>query len=314
MASSVKAIEGFQWLRLSRKAKDGFSDSPLNPIKTLINSSEEYQLAPIEIPQEMSDAQVKELHWGQQAPLVLRGRAKSWRACSQWTLDFLAESYQDHRVPVAGEEGETVSLAEAVKRTRQGEKVYSRFSPLITEHPELLDDLDLETICNVSGANPKQVLFQLFIGGEGTRTETHCAVGNNVFTQLHGRKVWRLVAPHFTANLGPLPLGRPYFASLAELDKAEFISEMDLVVHEVVLEEGDILLVPPFWWHQVDNLSDSIGLATRWHSLRHALRQSRFLSLATLLANNPNIVQANKDRAEFGFVYQSTVRQAKGFE
>jgi hypothetical protein len=35
--------------------------------------------------------------------------------------------------------------------------------------------------------------------------------------------------------------------------------------YEVTLSPGDLLLIPPFWWHEVENITpESIGVSTRW--------------------------------------------------
>ena len=245
---------------------------------------------------------------------MVRGGAEGWGATDRWTLDWFASEFGEHAVPTddRDSDGETVvaSLRQCIDRTRSGDGGYARFSPLIDERPELTADLDLPALAAMSGAPLSRTLFQLFIGGAGTTTETHCAVGNNAFVQVHGTKRWYFVPPSFTAALDPLPLGRPYFASTATLHDPTLATHPKAPIFEVELDQGDILLIPPFWWHQVENPTESIGVASRWHHLRHALSQSPFLTAMTATARHPNIVKANHDRRRFGFVYQETVDQA----
>ena len=275
-------------------------------------------LAPVEIavgPTEAEHAKVRDLHRPGSSPVVARGAARDWQATKEWTLDTLAERFGGHQVPTnertAAGEIVAIALSECVSRTRNGAAGYARFSPLMLEHPELASELDVHALMRMSGAPARRTLFQMFIGGAGTTTETHCAVGNNAFVQVHGTKVWRFVAPQFSAALDPLPLGRPYFASQATLHDPALSTHPHVPIFTVELQPGDVLLVPPFWWHQVDNPTESIGVACRWHDPRQALAQSAFLTLMTLTSTNPNVIAANRDRRRFGFVYQDTIDHAK---
>lgn len=281
-------------------------------------SAQGSELAPVELSGTESVADIKALHAPGAPPVVVRGAARGWAATGRWSLDWLASDHGDHVVPTddrdAGGNIVTVSLRDAVARTRAGESGYARFSPLLLERPELVNDLDLDYLLAVTGAAARAVLFQMFSGGAGTRTETHCAIGNNAFVQVHGEKLWRFVAPQHTAALSPLPFGRPYFASRSTLHDPSLDTHPNAPIHEVLLQAGDVLLVPPFWWHQVDNPTESIGVAMRWHHPMQALRQSAFMTLMTLTSRNPNVIKANRDRRRFGFVYQQTLDQARSDE
>lgn len=321
---TVTTAEGLAWALktwTATKPNSRFQRQPGNPLQTVPNrSADPMALAPVEIEvgggeaRHVTHDRARSLHQPGSTPVVIRGAAADWVATGRWSLDFFAEYYGDHVVPIDGrdEHGDTrtASLRECVERTRDGDGGYTRFSPLMAEQPELVDDLDLEALAAMSGADMKRMLYQLFIGGAGTRTETHCAVGNNAFVQVHGEKTWYFVAPVHTASLRPLPLGRPYFASTATLHDPSLPTHPDALVYPVHLRAGDVLLIPPFWWHQVDNPTESIGVASRWHHPAHFLSQSVFLTLMTLSATNPNVVRANADRRRFGFVYQETVEQA----
>jgi len=259
--------------------------------------------------------EVRALHAPGSVPIVIRGAARSWPATSSWSLDWLAAHHGDHEVSTSERDADgsivAIPLRDAMERTRAGRPGYARFSPLLIERPELVDDLDLDYLLAATGSHPRAVLFQLFAGATGTRTETHCAVGNNAFAQVHGEKIWRFVAPRHSAALNPLPFGRPYFGSAATLHDPRLSTHPDVPIHDVHLLPGDVLLVPPFWWHQVDNPTESIGVAMRWHHPLQAFKQSTFMTLMTLTSRRPNIVRANRDRRRFGFIYEQTMDQSR---
>lgn len=316
MKRTVVASEAWQWALEHwgvREPQPGtWHSEPMSRANGLRTPS----ATPITLNAEESRASdIQAMHRPGGAPVVIRGAARSWKATTTWSLDWLAEHHGDHVVPTDDRDADgdihSVPLREAVERTRAGQSGYARFSPLLLERPELVDDLDLSYLLQVTGTRARGVLFQLFSGGIGTRTETHCAIGNNAFVQVHGEKIWRFVAPQYSAALRPLPFGRPYFASATTLHDPSLATHPDVPIHEVHLQAGDVLLVPPFWWHQVDNPTESIGVAMRWHHPMQALRQSAFMTAMTLTARHPNVVQANKDRRRFGFVYQQTLDQSR---
>lgn len=310
---TITPSEGARWaLKHWTATSRGVATSPWKSIPSK-GTSRHNAIVEVHL-DEVTAEEVRALHSPGTAPVVIRGGARDWHATRTWSLDWFASHYGDHAVPTDERDsaGDTVvhPLRYCIDQTKQGNGGYARFSPLLQENPELTEYLDLKHMANLAGAPLSQLLFQVFLGGANTTTETHCAIGNNIFVQAHGEKIWRFVAPEFSAALQPVPTGRPYFASRATLHDESLHTHPNAPVHAVHLHAGDILLVPPFWWHQVDNPTESIGVAARWHHLAHAVSQSGYMSLMTLTARNPNIVRANKDRQRFGYVYQETVDQA----
>ena len=62
----------------------------------------------------------------------------------------------------------------------------------------------------------------------------------------------------------------------------------------IVLEPGDILYNPPFYWHQVRSLDLNIGIGFRWYSIPSMLKSSITQTILTLTASNPSVRQAKK--------------------
>lgn len=113
---------------------------------------------------------------------------------------------------------------------------------------------------------------QLFLGRNGTGSPFHHAAVWNMFYQVDGIKRWSFVDPYDSFMAYPAyAFGRP--AAILQLlwphkgNLDSFPAFAYCPVYTVDLEPGDVLFIPPMWWHAVDNLSPtSVGVASRWHT------------------------------------------------
>ena len=105
----------------------------------------------------------------------------------------------------------------------------------------------------------------LWAGKAGLVTHTHYDAQYNFFVQLRGRKRFTLLAPHVPlpqfsclhphyGHLSPAP--SPFAAPAAsERDVRKFEHDgLALTAYIAELGPGDMLIVPPFWWHHVETL------------------------------------------------------------
>jgi hypothetical protein len=185
-----------------------------------------------------------------------------------------------------------MKLAEMVANIRNnGEYYANNLEDLFNNHPELRNDLLLREIEAYScAARPEHspgkkrgwrlprwgeiLSTQIFITNENGRTGYHCAAGGNFFVQVYGRKRWVFVNPRHSPFMYPV-IRKDFFYSGSPVDvrlgSEEQLREgyalYNLIPkYEVVLEPGDVLYSPQWWWHCVDNLSLSIGVAMRFRT------------------------------------------------
>jgi len=69
-----------------------------------------------------------------------------------------------------------------------------------------------------------------------------------------------------------------------EQDQAGFPLYNVIPKYEVVLEPGDVLYSPQWWWHTVDNLGESIGVAMRFRTGMFASNLIMFFIILTTAA------------------------------
>lgn len=106
----------------------------------------------------------------------------------------------------------------------------------------------------------------VYAGPPNTSTAMHQDIfdTHTWLAELRGQKTWRLCAPDALA-------GRP------DVPNAFDGSDLGCQVWEAVLEPGDLIYLPPNWWHQVRNESSStLALSGNFctHAEAHAHLQS----------------------------------------
>lgn len=241
-------------------------------------------------------------------PVIIEGGAKDW-ACTNWSLDYFKELYGNDEILLINHEDihsdyDVITLREVIEGMHQGSGKYYRFYPLLQRHPERLKDFDYEWMRNARNWFAVGENFQVFMGGKGTSTPLHNANANNIFTQAHGEKEWYLYHPYYTLIFDPDPaenisrsasyrqggtVFNPFQPNFETHPLFEYIDR----VH-VHLKEGDILYNPPYWWHTVRNLTDSIGVGYRWLSPQHSFKISPLYFLLDLTVRNPSIFKSFK--------------------
>ena len=121
-------------------------------------------------------------------------------------------------------------------------------------------------------------------------SETHNAMASNIFYQIKGRKSWVFFPPSQTPYLKPALNANP-FASQTHTIAQNPVDEISpwvskLERYEAVLEPGDILFNPSWWWHSVYNLGSKddlvIGCPVRYQQPQSSLANSPFLTLFML--------------------------------
>jgi hypothetical protein len=157
-----------------------------------------------------------------------------------------------------------VPMDELVSRIERGDGRFSYYSTLLNEtSPELLADFDPSPYQNVSGSD---LLVNFWAASAGAVSRLHYDAAHNLFLQLRGRKRFLLVAPHDAVERGlPLyPSAHPCHRA-SPIDPTSFLASQapklgELRMRGALLEEGDLLYIPPFWLHHVETLTGSMSL------------------------------------------------------
>lgn len=245
---------------------------------------------------------------GPHRPVVLRGFARHWPAVRDWSPEALADRCGDTVVPVRVDGTSVTDYTYARRPLRElvdsmltgGTLTATGIEDVLHAHPELLDELNITAAERwiaprgrrgfVERMLPQVFTAELFLGNARSRTSLHCAFGNNLFVMLSGRKTWTQIDPRHTALVGPriqrsahfMATDVPYRASPEEQGAAGYPLFHHAPRTEVVLEPGDAIFSPQWWWHAVENDGPTIGLACRAMApLRHGQPLMSLLALGS---------------------------------
>lgn len=110
----------------------------------------------------------------------------------------------------------------------------------------------------------------------------HNASADNMFLNIQGQKEWHFIHPSYTPVMQS-SMSKHGMYSVSETDETfeedyyQFMVKKypyfkHIPVYKVVLEEGDLLFNPPWWWHRVQNLTPfTVGCATRYYEVKKAI-------------------------------------------
>ncbi|MEO0803316.1 MAG: cupin-like domain-containing protein [Cyanobacteria bacterium J06642_2] len=212
-------------------------------------------------------------------PIVLEGLASESEAVRNWTPNFFKENYGAFEVlvdyPRRQEAKRAIPLSEVVDEIQSGSDCghyVANVSDIFLQYPELETQLPIETIRHDYLDHKKLAYIHLFMGGPGTGTDFHCANGVNFFVNIHGRKEWQFVNPKHSAWMYPVVnVSGVYGSSAVDFRKSQEEHRQacplyeQIPVYKTILNPGDVLVNPPWWWHAIRNVTpSSIGCATRW--------------------------------------------------
>jgi oxalate decarboxylase/phosphoglucose isomerase-like protein (cupin superfamily) len=233
--------------------------------------------------------------------VLYKGIAKKWPAYQKWNLSYFKEVYGDRNVQIDASKGivdptapqvmETIKLKDYIEEMEQGSRKYLKLSYLAQTEKSLQQDLDLNWLKNFRTKFSVGETFYMFIGGKSTITPMHNEFSTTIYIQLYGRKKWIIYPPEERIFLNAISERRPYFFShfIPGAVNKEYKLGKFARSYEVNMEPGDVLVVPPFFWHYVENQTDSIGVAYKFADVSAAWKSSKLFTLLIFLSTRPSI-------------------------
>ncbi|MGB0514260.1 MAG: cupin-like domain-containing protein [Wenzhouxiangellaceae bacterium] len=244
-------------------------------------------------------------------PAVIEDFAAAWPALKRWAPDALAARVGDRTVRVYdasfGEPGrnymrnvDAMPFARYLQQVlEQGRDLRMFLYNISRQVPELLDDIEFPDL----GPRFSRKFVFTFFGCKGSTTPLHYDIdmGQVFHTVIRGRRRVRLFAPDQSRWLYRHPFTVRSYVDLDEPDLEGWPALARARGHEVVLEPGQTLYMPPGWWHEFHYLDPGIGVSLRAPGNRF---NQHMQGLANLLLLSPIDRVANRLAGQKWFAWK----------
>ena len=214
-------------------------------------------------------------HMVLERPLVFRGGVADWPAAGRWTPSFFARHHGDRRVSLyefTRRDSLPALLADFVHYLQCGERVgalattcmplYLAWNAeLLASTPELAADFDFRPLFGSRG----HLHPALWMGGREAHTPLHTDIdSHNLHAVVHGEKHFLLYAPEDNHYLYPSDVYE-WATTFSRIDVRDpdldrFPLVRKVVGWEATLNKGDVLYIPPGWWHSATCMEPTISL------------------------------------------------------
>eukprot|EP00871_Galdieria_phlegrea_P002781 jgi/Galph1/3503/GphlegSOOS_G2155.1 len=138
---------------------------------------------------------------------------------------------------------------------------------LLEQVPDLKKDIQIPEYCYLSEENVSPRIC-IWFGPKGTQTPLHYDSQHNFFVQVVGCKYFRLYAPQESEKLypsnGTIHKNTSLIANVQEVDQNQFPAFFQASYQEYFVCSGDMLYIPPGYWHYVRAVDTSISLSFWW--------------------------------------------------
>ena len=217
----------------------------------------------------------------QNQPVIITGVANQWQACANWTIESFKNMFGDLTVPLRASDNEIdvffgednqqkfLRFSEYIDLISNCDRLNKRppyFGNIFLNDPEIktivepiVKDFDFPQYFTDSTRND----LHLWIGAANQKSTIHNDNYQNLNAQIYGKKTFLLFSPEQHRFLYPVKIDRELWSSPIDpqnpdLVKYPLFAQASCI--EAILEPGEILFIPVFWWHQARAITTAINL------------------------------------------------------
>ncbi|CAJ1933271.1 unnamed protein product [Sphenostylis stenocarpa] len=218
-------------------------------------------------------------HYLSHSPVIISDSMAHWPAKAKWNdEDYLLRVAGDRTVPVEVGKNylctewkqELITFSEFIQRIKSDAcspsgPTYLAQHPLFDQINELRKDIFIPDYCFAGGGELRSL--NAWFGPAGTVTPLHHDPHHNILAQVVGKKYIRLYSSSLSEELSPhtgTMLSNSSQVDLDDVDERKFPKVQELEFVDCILEEGEMLYIPPKWWHYVRSLTTSFSVSFWW--------------------------------------------------
>ncbi|KAK4608289.1 hypothetical protein RGQ29_001910 [Quercus rubra] len=217
------------------------------------------------------------------SPVIISDCMAHWPARTKWNdLDYLKRVAGDRTVPVEVGKNylcsqwkqELITFSQFLARIEANNcsdnPTYLAQHPLFDQISELRKDICVPDYCFAGGGELRPL--NAWFGPAGTVTPLHHDPHHNILAQVVGKKYIRLYSASASEELYPYTetmLKNSSQVDLDNIDETQFPKVHDLEFQDCILEEGEMLYIPPKWWHYVRSLTPSLSVSFWWSDIQN---------------------------------------------
>lgn len=216
-------------------------------------------------------------YYARNRPFVLKGRLKSTKAVKAWSPRYFSGKFGDAELEITANRARDPlyerHFHDSVRRVSMRE-----FCARLEKEPESNDfylvarnflfDVPGLAPLRAEVSPPREIVnaddlgrgtMKMWFGPKGTVTPLHHDEHSILFTQIHGRKQFKMIP---SMALPRMYVQDRYYSAVdpEKPDPAIFPDFPFDAVRDVTLEPGDVLFIPVGWWHWVRSLDVSISV------------------------------------------------------
>lgn len=191
----------------------------------------------------------------EQRPLWIRGLARDWPSVGRWTLSWLCHHFPESvvRVYVSSEQGVLGQGPHMVPlKDVEGMRATHKDVFVANTRARDIDASLVGGVCRPFGGDIGGDEGNLWVGGAGHVSHMHYDSHPGILVTLCGHKRVLLFGPH----RAELSARNDKHYNHVSTDGPTSVAP-DCVID---LREGDALLIPLYWWHEVHSVTDSTAI------------------------------------------------------
>jgi hypothetical protein len=154
---------------------------------------------------------------------------------------------------------------------------------------------------------------QLFIQSQRSHTLWHTEPGYNYFAAIAGEKEWRVTSPYYSAGLYPVIKGNStYHVSRVDgRESNEVIARRGFPLYRYMpkykarVSAGDMLVLPPWWWHTVTNVPGSHSISLTFRTIAEPNMHSPMLNY--LKWRDPQAKEIRRKVLKYGRLFDEDI-------